>query len=484
MDLCFQPAYRLVEEMRRGGVSPVEVVEAYLERIDKRQPEINAYITVIHDEARRVAREHERALRAGETPGPLFGLPLALKDLLALKKGVRHTFGALPFARNVAQLDEVFVERLEAAGAIVIGKTNTPEFGFTGVTDNLLVGPTRNPVDPRYNAGGSSGGSAAAVADGQAAIAQGSDTGGSIRVPAGFCGAVGLNPTFGRVPVAFVYRPTAFARHTPFTCVGPITRTVRDAALVLQAMAGPHPRDPLSLPEENSDLMGAADRGADGVHAAFTPDMGIFPVEPEVARVVTDAARALGKAGVHVDEVDPRVEGPHMLYADLLNRSDSLSYAGYFDTLSGEIDWLERHRHELPPAFVRHIESGQAVDAMQLQRDDELRTRLFDAMEDLFERHDVLLLPTTSIAGIRNAETWGTTEGPHEVEGDAVDPTFGWAMTYLFNLTGHPAISVPAGRTRDGLPVGLQIVAPRFREDLCIAVAAALERVRPWPNAG
>ena len=265
-ELCFTPATELAFRIRRRDLSPVEVVDAFLDRIEDRNGRINAYVTVLDEEARKKAKEAERLLGSGRPLGPLHGVPVAIKDLFDFKAGVRNTFGSKPLADFVPRQSVTYVERLEEAGAIVLGKTNTPEFGHKGATDNLLFGPTSTPFAPGKNAGGSSGGSAAAVADGLAAIAQGTDSGGSIRIPASFCGVYGLKASFGRVATAS--RPDAFVTHTPFSHSGPLSRTIEDAALMVDVMTGPHPRDPFSLPNDGTDYLVATRQSIEGMRVA------------------------------------------------------------------------------------------------------------------------------------------------------------------------------------------------------------------------
>ena len=294
-ELCFTPATELAFRIRRRDLSPVEVVDAFLDRIEDRNGRINAYVTVLDEEARKNAREAERLLGSRRPLGPLHGVPVAIKDLFDFKAGVRNTFGSKPLADFVPRQSVTYVERLEEAGAIVLGKTNTPEFGHKGATDNLLFGPTSTPFAPGKNAGGSSGGSAAAVADGLAAIAQGTDSGGSIRIPASFCGVYGLKASFGRVATAS--RPDAFVTHTPFSHSGPLSRTIEDAALMVDVMAGPHPRDPFSLPNDGTDYLAATRQSIEGMRVAYSPDFGIFPMDERIGTIVGTAVQVFEEAG-------------------------------------------------------------------------------------------------------------------------------------------------------------------------------------------
>ena len=298
-------ALELSEGIAAGEYSPIAVVEAYLDRARQRNDRTNAYVNILEERAREQARDAARAVADGEHLGRLHGVPVAIKDLAPMA-GVRTTFGSKLFADNVAETDAILVERLQAAGAIPLGKTNACEFGHKGTTDNPLFGPTSTPFDPDRNAGGSSGGSAAAVADGIAPIAHGGDGGGSIRIPAACCGVYGLNPSFGRVP--HETRPDAFNEHTPFVRRGPLTRTVADAALMLEVMAGPDARDPFALPGGSKDFLSATERPIDGLSVAYTPDLALFPLREEVREVVDDTVGALETAGAEVADVDPEFD--------------------------------------------------------------------------------------------------------------------------------------------------------------------------------
>ena len=472
------PAAELARRIRGLEVSPVEVVDAFLARIDRLDPALSAFVTVLHDGARDAARRAERALLAREAVGPLHGVPVAIKDLFDAKAGVRNTYGSVPFRDHVPRTTATHVARLEAAGAIVIGKTNTPEFGYKGTTDNRLIGATSTPFAPGMNAGGSSGGSAAAVAAGLAPLGQGSDGGGSIRIPAAMCGVYGFKATFGAVAAAV--RPDGFLTHTPYAHAGPLTRTVEDAALMLEAMVGYHPRDPLSLPDLPKDYLAAARRGRTGLRIAYLADFGGFPVEAPVRAAVERAVAALEGAGMHVDAVDLRWPRPHQELAAMWTRTSAVRAAESVASFASQgIDLMGEHAEELDPDFRHKIELGKEVGAVAYRLDDVLRTQVFDALQDVFEVYDLVATPTLSVAGVPNAAD-GTTRGPREIEGQAVDPFIGWCLTYPINFTGHPAASLPAGFTPEGLPVGLQLVGRRFEDATVLAASATLERVLPW----
>lgn len=478
-DIPFASGTELAECIRQGAISPVDIVETYLSRI-QRFEDLNAYITVTAESARKAAKEAERVVERnspGEL-GPLHGIPVALKDLTAFKQGVRHTFGCTAFAENVADHTSVFVERLESAGAIVIGKTNTPEFGHRTTTDNLLIGSTPSPFDRAMNAGGSSGGSAAAVAGGLTVLGQGGDAVGSVRIPAALCGVYGLKPSFGRIPQA--PRPDAFFNVFPFVDKGPLTRTVEDAALMLSVMAGPHRRDPFSLPDDGSDFVGATRRSIDGLSVAYSPNLGVFPVSTTVESVVADAARELSSAGATVTEIDIDFgysletlrEGVRMPAMNLL----AAKSAANAEDAHG-LDFLGDDRDAVPDELAGRIATGRSYSAMEVERTKRLRTDVFDAIQNVFAEYDLLIAPTIAVAGVENGVI-----GPGEVDGEPIDPISDWALTWPFNLSGHPAASIPTGFT-DGLPVGMQLVGPRFGDSTVLAASAAFQRFRPWQEA-
>ena len=482
--LCFEPATELASRVRRRDVSPAELVEAFLARIEERNELTNSYVLLLGEEALEKARDAERAVGSGAPLGPLHGVPIAIKDLFDFKAGVKNTFGCVPLKDFVPDEDATYVERLESSGAIVLGKTNTPEFGHRGITDNLLFGPTSTPFatdSPGRNAGGSSGGSAAAVADGLCAVAQGSDGGGSVRIPASFCGVFGFKATYGRV--ASVTHPNAFLSHTPFIHSGPLSRTVEDAALMLSVMSGPHPRDPLSLPDDGADFVAAARRPIEGMRIAYSEDFGIFPVDGRVRSVVREAVRAFEEAGGRIEEVEVGIPRSHGELCDLWMDEMAVLYAEAVDGLKGlGYDLMGDHEDELVPQFAELLRRGEAISALELKKGDRARTEVLDAVEDVFEGYDLLVTPTLAVPSFENGSD-GNTMGPTEIEGQEVDPLLGWCMTHPINYTGHPAASAPAGLTEEGLPVGMQIIGRRFDDASVFAASAALERVRPWHAA-
>jgi Asp-tRNA(Asn)/Glu-tRNA(Gln) amidotransferase A subunit family amidase len=476
-ELCFLPATELAARIRRREVSPVEAVAACLGRIEARNPLVNAYTLILADAAMAAARAAERAVMAGAPLGSLHGVPVAIKDLDDVA-GVPTSMGSLAVTNRVPKRSAAMVERLVAAGAIILGKTNTPEFGHKGITDNLRFGPTSTPFAIGRNAGGSSGGSAAAVADGQAAIAQGTDGGGSIRIPASFSGVVGFKASFGRIPS--VTRPDAFAWGYPLVHIGPLTRTVADAALVASITAGPHARDPHSLAGDDSDYLGAVRRAPGAIKVAYSRRLGTFPVDPRVASVVDAAVGAMAADGIAVDPVEVDFKAHHSELAALWVRTISVHYGVIAEHLKREgLDLLGDHADELTPDFRAMLEGAKTISAVAHRFDDLLRSQVYDGLEDVLERYHFIVSPTLAVPPVENAGD-GNTRGPTEINGEAVDPLIGWCMTYPINYTGHPAASVPAGFTTDGLPIGLQIIGRRYADASVLTLAAAVERIGPW----
>ena len=419
-----------------------------------------------------------RPSSSGAELGPLHGLPTAIKDLFDFKPGWKSTFGGLPvLADNVIDAYCVFAERVEKAGAIIVGKTNSPVMGFRGACDNYLFGPTRNPFDTSKNSGGSSGGSAAAVADGLLPFAEGTDGGGSIRIPAAWCGIFGFKPSWGRVPT--VMRPDAFAGTNPFVAEGPLTRNVADAALVLQTLSGYDSRDPYSLPD-TPDLLAALDGGVRGKRIAYSPDFGVYAVDPRVAEVVADAVRAFEDAGAIVEDVDIDIPFSQRELSDLWARLISPLNVGTIEGFKAAgLDLFKDHRDSFPPEYLEWIEAAYDYTIHDVARDQQMRTVVSDAVQGVVDAYDFLVTPTLSAVQVDNA-TDGNTVGPREVAGREVDPLIGWCMTFFTNFSGHPSASVPAGMIDGRLPVGMQIIGGRYDDAGVLTASRAFEQVRPW----
>jgi amidase len=476
-ELAQATAAELAGRIRRRELSPVEVMDAAIGRIESDNERLNAFVHLDLEQARERAREAESAVGSGAALGPLHGVPTAMKDLFDFKPGWPTTFGGVRALKDfVADIYCAWAERMERAGAIIIGKTNSPVMGFRGTCDNPLFGPSRNPFDTSRNTGGSSGGSAAAVAAGLVPVAEGTDGGGSIRIPAAWCGIYGYKQSFGRVP--YIARPNAFTGLHPFLFEGTLARTVEDAALVTESLAGYDARDPFSLPE-HPPLASTLRASIGGWRIAYSPKFDVFPVAPEVAAVVEDAVRAFEEAGARVEQVNLGIEHDQRELSDLWCRLIIPINIATFENFKRQgTDLLADHRDDFPPEYLRWIDEGYELRTADLMRDEELRSEIYDAIQNALADHELLITPTLACLPVQNAAD-GNTKGPTEINGIEVDPLIGWCLTYPVNFSGHPAASIPAGMA-DGLPVGMQIIGRRYADADVLAASATFERLRPW----
>jgi amidase/aspartyl-tRNA(Asn)/glutamyl-tRNA(Gln) amidotransferase subunit A len=479
-DIAYLSAHETAALIAARQLSPVHVLDAVIDRIEERNPSLNAFVHLAFDEAREAARVAEQQVMEGARLGALHGVPTAIKDLFDFKPGWPATFGGVPALRHqVIDAYCMFAERVEQAGAIIVGKTNSPVMGMRGTCDNPLFGPSCNPFDLLRNTGGSSGGSAAAVADGLVPFAEGTDAGGSIRIPAAWCGVYGFKGSWGRVPAPL--RPNAFGGTAPFVAEGPITRTVADAALVLDVLAGYDSRDPYSLGDTIHPLE-ALQGDLRGARIAYSPDFGVYPVDPRVAAVVADAVQAFTAAGATVDVVDLHIPYDHLELADLWCRMIAGLNLGTIEGLKAAgVDLFGEHRASMPPEYVRRVERGYGFGVVDLNRDQAMRTAVYDAVQGVLDRYDFLITPTLSAVQVPNRDD-GDTVGPSEVAGQPVDPLIGWCMTYFLNFTGHPAASIPAGMIDGRLPVGMQIIGGRYDDVGVLRASRVFEELRPWAN--
>ena len=482
-ELAYTPAHELAARIRRRDLSPVEVVDAFISRIEARNPSLNALVYLGFDGARREAKAAEAAVMHGAELGPLHGVPAAIKDLFDFKPGWPATLGGIrALEHHVVDSYCAFAERIEGrGGAILLGKTNSSLMGFRGTCDNYLFGPSRNPFDLTKNTGGSSGGSAAAVADGLLPLAEGSDAGGSIRIPAAWCGVYGYKASFGRVP--FLARPNAFgAADSPFLFEGPITRTVEDAALALTVLAGYDSRDPFSLTEPPPDFTAATRRSIRGMRIAYSPDLDVFPIDGRVAEVVRRAVGAFAEAGAQVEEVRLGITRHQRELSDVWSRMYMLLNLQALESYKeAGLDLLGAHRTDFPPEYLRWVGEAERLSALDFYRDQATRTEIYNAFQGVLNSYDLLVTPTLACPPVPNADD-GNTVGPAVINGEEVDPLIGWCLTYVVNFTGHPAASIPAGLS-DGLPVGMQIIGRRNADAEVLAASAAFERVRPWRDS-
>jgi amidase len=453
----YRDAIDLLAALRSKQISAVELMESTLERIAAVNPIVNALVSLVPPEqARAQARAADAAIASGAALPPLHGLPFAVKDL-ALTRGLRTTFGSPIFKDFVPDQDELFVERLRAAGAIVIGKTNTPEFGAGSQTFNPVFGATRNPYDPGRTAGGSSGGAAAALASGMLALADGSDLGGSLRNPAAFCNVIGFRPSPGRVPAY----PSDMAWNT-LPVIGPMARTVRDAALLLSVMAGPDDRDPISIEQPGALFLAPLERNLRGVRIAWTPDLGRYPVEPAVVDVCRRAVGVLEELGCEVAEDSPDMSGADWCFNALRGELFALRGA----------ELLEHHAAQLKDTVVWNIRVGLGQTAADVARARAERTVIYHRMREFLTHYEYLVLPATQVAPFDVDIDW-----VREINGRPMQSYLDWmGICYAITLTGLPAISVPAGFTPEGMPVGLQIVGRHHADLAVLRIAHALEQ--------
>jgi aspartyl-tRNA(Asn)/glutamyl-tRNA(Gln) amidotransferase subunit A len=457
-------ATELAESVRAGSTTPADIAEEMIERVDAVNPGINAIVDFDRAQVRADAKQLTESISDGTPLGPLHGVPFTIKDLTAVA-GRPLTFGMVPLKDNIAEHDAVIVQRLKAAGGLFLGKTNTPESGYYGGTDNHLFGPTHNPWKPGHSAGGSSGGAAAAVAAGLGPLAEGSDGAGSVRIPASLCGVVGLKPSTGRVPQTILA-----GRYYSWAYHGPITRTVEDNALMLSVIAGPDSADPLSLPSSDIDWVAETKKDISGWRIAWSPDLGFAQVDPEVRDICASAVRAFDELGAHVEEATPAWGDPEEA---MWNGIWVPGFAAEHDM----VEWDQLHG-QVDENLIELMREGERLTGVDVGRADLFRGQMWDTFSTFMRDYDLLVSPTLCEATFTLDQF-----APTRLDGASLrSQLLGWLMTYPFNMMTTPAITVPAGFTSDGRPVGLQI-AGRLHDDAAVLRAgAALERVRPWAD--
>ncbi len=461
-DLTFTPAVELLRLYRARRVSPLEVVEAALARIDAVNPKVNAIVTLVRESALADARRATAALRRGTTLPPLFGIPVGIKDVTPTR-GIRTTFGSKLFETHVPDEDALAVERLRAAGAIVIGKTNTPEFAFGPNTTNAVFGATRNPWDLSRTAGGSSGGSAAALATGMCPLAEGSDLGGSLRGPAAFCGVVGFRTTPGLVP-----RYPSTLAWDAYSVEGPMARTIADTALMLSVMAGADDRSPISY-DVDPRVFAKAVRSPSvkGWRIAWTPDLGgLVMIDDEVRRAFDEAVAVFRSIGARVEAACP----------DMSDIPEIVRLSRGIQMVARHADRVAEHGAMLQEGLVENTRQGLALTPREIAEGEILRSRQWQRVREFLETRDVWITPTMAVPAF-------PVEHPHvlEINGKPVGKTMQRSfLTYAFSVMGLSAISIPCGFSARGLPIGLQIVGKRRGEAAVLRAAAAFEAAMPW----
>lgn len=470
-DLCSLDMTCLVDLIRTKQLSPVEVVDAALERVDALNDQLNAFCTLLPEQARATAQRIEAAILAGEEVGALAGVPVGIKDLICTK-GVRTTFGSVAYEHFVPAEDDVVVERLQAAGAIILGKTNTSELGYSAVTHNPLFGYSYNPWNPALTPGGSSGGSGVAVATGMTPLCLGSDGGGSVRIPSSFCGIYGIKPSMGRIPSYPGCRDQRYPGVSSWESIehiGPMTRTVADSALALSVLVGADIRDRISLPNTSTNWLEAiaGDRIGDmkGLRIAYSEDWGYMAVDPTVRDVVRQAVRVFERdLGCVVEAADPGWDDPYDAFAAIVALDSDLV---------GMRQMIEQYGDRIEP-YVRDL-IGMDWTAEHFSMAGMVRKAVYNQMWRLMQRYDLLLTPTLPVVPFDYS-----IPTPPVVEGRQMRVADWLGFTFPINLTGQPAATVPAGWTAEGLPVGLQIVGRPLDDQLVLRASAAYEQVKPW----
>ena len=462
-DLFYTPVWQLRELLDTRRVSSTELTETFLRRIERLNPKLNAYLTVTGEEALAAAKAADEKIGQGRENGPLLGIPISLKDLEATK-GIRSTMGSLAYQDTIPEMDSVVAERVKASGAVLLGKTNTPEFGLQGTTENRLGDPCRNPWNTERTAGGSSGGAGAAVAAGMCPFATGTDGGGSIRNPSSFNGIFGIKPTLGRVP-----RAGGLGRPAPnlTSQSGPMARNVRDAAILLKVLAGPDSRDPGSMRDSVPDFLAGLDNSVRGLRLAWSTGMGYAAIDPEVASITSTAARVFEELGCTVDDPAFALDNPIPAFLTIFYTGNYTVYGHLMEECPEKLSDNARFCFE-------HGSQATAADyARAIRAVDEMKAKI----DDLMDTYDLLLTPTMAVPPFPIGQP------PDRIDGKDVPPRSSYSpMTRPFNLSGQPAASVPCGFSSEGLPIGLHIIGKRGDEATVLRASAAFEQARPWEH--
>lgn len=471
-DLYNMSATDLGRLVNAQDISASELTKYFIDRISKYNKDINAFVYTKFDEALKSASHIDEKIAKGEYLGPFAGVPFALKDFLPSKKGWTHSYGGIKSLICEDKYSSVFCEAMEKAGAIAVGKTNSPSFGFRGLCDNKLYGPTRNPFNLNLNSGGSSGGSAAAVAAGLVPIAEGGDAGGSIRIPAAWCNLFGYKASVGTIPS--VCRPDAWSATHPFCFNGGLTKTVIDAATLLNYMAYYNPRDPFSLKTEINYLE-SMKQSIKGFKIAFTYDFDMFEVDPEIKSIVEKAVKEFENLGAVVDIVKFNFPRSADDYAKIWCKSICIDTAIDLELKKKSgFDIINKCRNEFPEEFIYWNDIVSRSGLMDYYDINLARTEILDAQQDIFDKYDLIISPTVNCMPVLNKFD-GNTLGPETHE-----PLIGFTQTFLFNFTGNPAASIPAGMSENNLPVGMQIVGKRFNDLAVLQASYNFELIKPW----
>jgi len=464
-DICFMSATEMLEKIKTQELTSAEITETIIERIEKVNPSINAYCTTTFDLARGMAKSADNAVKRGERLGLIHGIPTSIKDLMQTK-GIKTTFGSKLHEDFIPEQDDVAVQRLIASGCVLLGKTNTPEFGHIALTNNKLFGETKNPWDTEKNSGGSSGGAASAVASGIGPLALGSDGGGSIRVPSSCCGVYGLKPTFGRIPSY----PRIGIAFNSMDHYGPIVRFVKDAALMLNVMKGHHPADNNSFPDDDIDYVKIIENKPKKLKIGYSMTLGFGKaLEEEVKENILNGVQKFERFDWEVEEAKLKIRNPDSAFKTLVSTGHAYDLQKDFNN----------RLEDLSPDLIGSIKLGLDNSSMNIGKAKEQRKRIYEVMYQYFKNYDILITPTLPCPAFK----------PGWLETGTTFPTIGkkslnitsWmTYTYPFNMTGLPAASIPSGWTNSGLPIGMQIVGKRYDEKTVLQVSKVFEEISPW----
>jgi Asp-tRNA(Asn)/Glu-tRNA(Gln) amidotransferase A subunit family amidase len=466
-DICFMPAYEMAERIRSQELTSLEITETIIERIEKINPIINAYCTTTFDLARNMAKKADELVKRGEKIGLLNGIPISIKDLMQTK-GIRTTLGSRLYEDFIPDQNDIAVQRLIDAGCVILGKTNTPEFGVPALTNNFIFGETKCPWDIEKNSGGSSGGAASSVASGIGPLALGSDGGGSIRIPSSLCGVFGLKPAFGRIPSY----PREGIHFNSMDHYGPIVRNVRDAALMLNVIKGFYPKDPNSLPDDSTDYLEIIDDRPKKLKIGYSMTLGFGKsLEEEVKESVVNSAQKFEQLGWSLEEANLKLRNPESAFRTTVSVGYAQDFQKEFDT----------RINDFSPDVRSTIKLGLDNSLLNFTKAIDQRKKLYEVLGSYFQDYDLLITPTTPCPAFK----------PGWLDSGTVFPKIGKKMlnvitwmtfTFPFNMTGHPAASIPSGWTTTGLPIGMQIVGRRYDEKTVLQVAQAFEEISPWQD--
>jgi Asp-tRNA(Asn)/Glu-tRNA(Gln) amidotransferase A subunit family amidase len=456
-------ACEMAEKIKTQELSSLEITETIIERIEKINPIINAYCTTTFGLARETAKIADNKVKKGEKLSLLNGIPVSIKDLI-MTKGIRTTFGSKLYENFVPDEDSIIIKRIKEAGCVILGKTNTPEFGFKGVTDNLIFNTTKNPWNLKKTTGGSTGGGGAAVASGLGPLTLGTDAGGSIRIPSCFCGVYGIKPSFGRVPI----HPWPILHGDTYDHYGPIARYVEDAALMLDTIKGPDDNDKHSLPEQKISYFEGINLKPNKLKIAYSFDLGYAKIiDQEVEEIVLNSVKNFEQFGWNTEKVKMKMKKPELSYYTLY----TVDFA--YDLQ----DKLKEWRDKIDPDLVKMIEAGMGYSGIDVMRALDQKKAIYNALNDIFKNYDLLITPTTAVTAFEQGIMY-----PPKINDKNVSPTAWQAFTFPINMTGHPAASIPCGWSKEGLPIGMQIIGKRFDELTVLQASKAFQEIAPWQD--